>query len=122
MKYTKEQRLDIAKRVYDHELTVSEAAVKYDLNPASVKNYLSLYRAETGFPPRTRERKASNITQPVVKPKDASLKAYEAMSKKELIDAIILARINEVCLKKGYSVKGSGVEKTYVPIDSSNIK
>ena len=31
MKYTKEQRLDIANRVYNHELTVSEAAVKYDL-------------------------------------------------------------------------------------------
>ena len=31
MKYTKEQRLDIAKRVYDGELTVEEAAVKYDL-------------------------------------------------------------------------------------------
>lgn len=29
MKYTKEQRLDIAKRVYDGELTVEEAAVKY---------------------------------------------------------------------------------------------
>ena len=28
MKYTKEQRLDIAKRVYDGELTVEEAAVK----------------------------------------------------------------------------------------------
>ena len=40
MKYTKEQRLDIAKRVYDGELTVEEAAVKYDLNPSSVKGYL----------------------------------------------------------------------------------
>ena len=50
MKYTKEQRLDIAKRVYDGELTVEEAAVKYDLNPSSVKGYLRLYRAETGLP------------------------------------------------------------------------
>ncbi len=48
MKYTREQRLDIAKRVYDRELTVEEAAVKYDLNPSSVKGYLRLYRAETG--------------------------------------------------------------------------
>lgn len=48
MKYTKEQRLDIARRVYDGELTIEEAAVKYDLNPSSVKGYLRLYRAETG--------------------------------------------------------------------------
>ena len=32
MKYTREQRLDIAKHVYDGELTVAEAAVKYELN------------------------------------------------------------------------------------------
>ena len=52
MKYTREQRLDIAKRVYDGELTVEEAAVMYQLNPSSVKGYLRLYRAETGLPPR----------------------------------------------------------------------
>lgn len=57
MKYTKEQRLDIAKRVYDGELTVEEAAVKYELNPSSVKGYLRLYRAETGLPPRTHRKK-----------------------------------------------------------------
>ena len=42
MKYTKEQRLDIARRVYDGDLTVEEAAVKYELNPSSVKGYLRL--------------------------------------------------------------------------------
>ena len=122
MKYTKEQRLDIAKHVYDGELTVAEAAVKYDLNPSSVKGYLRLYRAETGLPPRTRRRKTENITQPVENPKDSSLKEYESMSKEELIDALVMARINEARLKKGYSVKGSGVEKTYLPIDSRNTK
>ena len=30
------------------ELTVEEAAVRYELNPSSVKGYLRLYRAETG--------------------------------------------------------------------------
>ena len=122
MKYTKEQRLDIAKHVYDGELTVAEAAVKYDLNPSSVRGYLRLYRAETGLPPRTRRRKTENITQPVENLKDSSLKEYESMSKEELIDALVMARINEARLKKGYSVKGSGVEKTYLPIDIRNTK
>lgn len=44
------------------------------------------------------------------------------MSKEELIDALIMARINEARLKKGYSVKGSGVKKEYLPIDRENIK
>lgn len=122
MKYTKEQRLDIAKRVYDGELTVEEAAVKYGLNPSSVKGYLRLYRAETGLPPRTRRKKTGNATQYIEDKKDSSLKEYEAMSKEELIDALVMARINEARLKKGYSVKGSGVEKKYLPIDSGNTK
>ncbi len=42
MKYTKDERLDIAKRIYDRELTVEEAAVKYDLNPSTIKGYLRL--------------------------------------------------------------------------------
>jgi transposase-like protein len=50
MKYTKEQRLDIAKHVYDENLTVAEAAVKYNLDPSTVKYYLRLYREETGLP------------------------------------------------------------------------
>ena len=122
MKYTKEQRLDIAKRVYDGELTVEEAAVKYELNPSSVKGYLRLYRAETGLPPRTHKKKTGNVTQPPRDPKDSSLKEYESMSKEELIDALVMARINEARLKKGYSVKGSGVEKEYLPIASGNTK
>ena len=122
MKYTREQRLDIARHVYDGELTVEEAAVKYGLNPSSVKGYLRLYRAETGRPPRTRRKKTGNVTQPIDGLKDSSLKEYESMSKEELIDALVMARINEARLKKGYSVKGSGVEKEYLPIDSGNIK
>ena len=105
MKYTKEQRLDIAKRVYDGELTVEEAAVKYDLNPS-----------------RTRTKKAGKVTQSIETPKDSSLKEYESMSKEELIDALVMARINEARLKKGYSVKGSGVKKEYLPIGNENIK
>ncbi len=100
MKYTREQRLDIAKRVYDGELTVEEAAVKYGLTPSSVKGYLRLYRAEMGLPPRTRRKKTWNATQHVGEQKDSSLKEYEAMSKEELIDAPVMARINEACLKK----------------------
>ena len=94
----------------------------YQLNPSSVKGYLRLYRAETGLPPRMRRKKTGNVTQPIEAPNDTSLKEYESMSKEELIDALVMARINEARLKKGYSVKGSGVEKKYLPIDSGNTK
>ncbi len=44
------------------------------------------------------------------------------MSREELIDALVMARINEARLKKGYSVKESGVAKEFHPIGSKNIK
>ena len=37
-----------------------------------------------------------------------SLEAYEAMSKDELIQELVKARIAEARLKKGYEVKGDG--------------
>lgn len=82
MKYTREQRLNIAKRIYDGELAVEEAAVKYGLNPSSVKGYLRLYRAETGLPPRTRRKKAGNVTQPIDGPRDSVSKNMNPCQKK----------------------------------------
>lgn len=63
MKYIREQRLDIARCVYDGELTVAEATVKYELSPSSVKGYLRLYRSEAGLLPRTCRKKNGNATQ-----------------------------------------------------------
>jgi len=122
MKYTKEERLDIGKLVYDRELTIAEAAVRYDLNPYTVKGYLRLYRAETGLPARTRGKRVSGTEQSIHTQQDPSLAEYEAMSKEELIHALVVARINEARLKKGYLVKGSGAEKEYRPIGSESIK
>ena len=41
-------------------------------------------------------------------PKPNNLEGYDAMSKEELIQELIKARITEVRLKKGYEVKGDG--------------
>lgn len=79
---------------------MKEAAVRYELNPSSVKGYLRLYRAETELPTRTRRKKSGNIAQPIKYPKDSSLKECESMLKEELIDALIMALINEALLKK----------------------
>ncbi len=121
MKYTKEERMEIARRVYDGEITVAGAAVHYELNPSSVKGYLRLYREVNGLPPK-RKRNNSSSPEHIEKEKDPSLKEYEAMSREELIDALVMARINEARLKKGYSVKGSGVAKEFLPVGSKNTK
>lgn len=38
---------------------------------------------------------------------------YESMTREELIQELVLAKINEARAKKGYEVKGVGAEKEY---------
>ena len=47
---------------------------------------------------------------------------YESMAREELIQELVLAKINEARAKKGYEVKGVGAEKEYIAYDSSNTK
>ncbi len=105
--------------MYDGEIKVAAAAVNYELNPSSVKGYLRLYREVNGLPPK-RKHNNNNSPSHIRKEKDLSLKEYEAMTREELIDALVMARINEARLKKGYSVKGSGVAKEFLPIGNKN--
>ena len=44
MKYTKEQRLDIGRRIYDGEITKFEAAEGYGINDLTARDYMRLYR------------------------------------------------------------------------------
>ena len=106
MKYTKEQRLDIGRRIYDGELTKYEAAEQYDISPESARNYMRLYRDENQLPPRIVHHSSSSTFRPAPEPN--SLEDYEAMSKDELISELVKARIAEARLKKGYEVKGDG--------------
>lgn len=110
MKYTKEQRLDIGRRIYDGEITKYEAARQYGINSSTARDYMRMYRDENQLPPKKgpqlfREKK---LIQERTKSEPHNLEAYESMSKDELIQELIKARIAEDRLKKGYEVKGDG--------------
>lgn len=47
---------------------------------------------------------------------------YESMTREELIQELVLAKINEARAKKGYEVKGVSVEKEYIVYDSRNTR
>ena len=81
MKYTKEQRLDIGRRIYDGEIDCYQAAEEYT---------------------------CKSVLTPLAANSQASLQEYQEMTKEELIQALIQARITEARLKKGYEVKGDG--------------
>ena len=108
MKYTKEQRLDIGRRIYDGEITKYDAAEQYDISYQTARDYMRLYRNVNHLPPKRgySSSKGNSIQRPVPEPNN--LETYEAMSKEELIQELVKARIAEARLKKGYEVKGDG--------------
>jgi len=108
MKYTKEQRLDIGRRIYNGEISKYDAAVQYDISHQTARDYMRLYRNENHLPPKHGRPASSGISIQKPVPEPDNLEAYEAMSKDELIQELVRARIAEARLKKGYEVKGDG--------------
>ena len=115
MKYTKEERMDIGRRIYDGELSRYEAAEEYGINDQTARNYMRLYRDANHLPPK----RTVSIAAPSFKKAPAGLEELESMSKEEMIQELIKARITEARLKKGYEVKGDG---TVILYDSKNTK
>ena len=111
MKYTLEQRLDIGRRIYEGEITRFQAAQEYDISDNTARNYMWLYRDTNNLPPKKGGRKNSTTkakSSPSIQIKQRNLEEYESMTKEELIQALVQARITETRLKKGYEVKGDG--------------
>ena len=122
MKYTKEQRLDIGRRIYDGEITRYEAAEEYGINEQTARNYMRLYRDINQLPPKRGPRSNYGIARAKSQPVPAGMEDLQSMTKEELIDALIIARINEARLKKGYMVEGVGAEKKYIRFVKKNTK
>ena len=122
MKYTKEQRLDIGRRIYDGEISRYEAAEEYGISEQTARDYMRLYRDTNHLPAKRGKRQNLGIANAQSAPAPSGIEDYEAMTKEELIDALITARITEARLKKGYLVEGVGAAKQYIPIGKKNTK
>jgi transposase len=110
MKFTSEEKLDIGRRVCNHELTMSAASKEYSRSLASINNYARLYRIKNGITPIQNEREVMDVSK------------YKDMSKEELIDQILKAEIEVARAKKGYEVRGDGSKKVYVSLSKKNTK
>ena len=126
MKYTKAERLDIGRRIYEGEIGRYQAAIEYGIHEHTARTYMRLYRDTHRLPakhtnaPIRKPRLAEAETEPVST--DPDLEAYASMTKEELIREIVRSKIREAQLKKGYEVKGDGAEKVLIPLGSKNTK
>ncbi len=116
MKYTPEERLDIGRQIYDGELSRYEAAEQYGIGEQTARNYMRMYRDANHLPPKRGKR---SLTAPSFKTAPAGMEDLESMTKEQLIQELVKARITEARLKKGYEVKGDG---TVILYGSKNTK
>ena len=110
MKYTKEERMDIGRRIYDGEINRYEAAEQYGINDQTARSYMRMYRDTNKLPPK---RGKSSIAAPSFQKTPVGMEELESMTKEQLIQELVKARITEARLKKGYEVKGDGTVILY---------
>ena len=131
MKYSKEQRIDIGRQVYTHELSRMEASQKYEVSDSSLDVYVSLYKLASGIQTRNTRvavrSKADKTDRKEQKPKEGTagtwdIDTYRAMTKEELINELIRAKVNEARAKKGYEVRGDGTNKEFISLSRKNSK
>ena len=121
MKHSLEERMDIGRRMYLHEITYKEAMEIYGLSESCAHKYMTDYKKAQGIPLANTVPKMKNST--VLKSLSSpDIDTYMAMSKEELINELIIAKANELRAKKGYEVKGAGANKEYSILNNKNTK
>lgn len=122
MKYSLEQKMDIGRQMYMHEITYKEAMDRYNISESCAYKYMTDYKKANGIPlKQSGSRKDSSLW---LQSSSASpdMETYMAMSKEELINELILAKANELRAKKGYEVKGVGANREYTFLNNKNMK
>lgn len=119
MKYTKEQRLDIGKKIYTREITVAQASEQYEVNLYTARDYMRLFRDINDLPPLDSDSEIQNSS---IKSKHTTLDELGRLSKQQLIAEVIKARIEAERAKKGYEVEGGGQTKEFITSKKKNSK
>ena len=122
MKYTKQERLNIGRRLYTGEMTRAEAQRLYDIDYGTCRRYMRYYRDENNLPPKKQHEVAETLTKFEETKIPTGIEDYESMTREELIRELVKTKVSEARLKKGYTVKGAGAEKEYILLDSENTR
>lgn len=117
MKYTKEGRLAIGRRIYEGELSRYQAAEEYGISEQTARSYMRQYRDANRLPAKRGAK--GNLKAPSLQAPPAGMEELKSMTKEQLIQEVVKARIVEARLKKGYEVKGDGAVIRY---DSKNTR
>ena len=123
MKYVPEQRLEIGKKLFDGDISFADAGKVYGITPTTLRNYLLLYRNTLNLPNTQQNRSVTNVLDPPSFPLPDDFEHFNSLSKNQLVRELILSKINEARLKKGYVVKGGGAtKKVFCPLEKESTR
>lgn len=125
MRYNKEERLKIGHKIYESGMSYVEAGVIYGISDETARRYQLFYEESNGLSHHTKKSLPDKIsTDSISKNAEpiSSITNYEDMTKEELLQELMKAKIREARLKKGYIVKGVGQTKEYILLSSKNTK
>lgn len=112
-KYSYEFKLKVVEDFLNNHLSLNEAANKYEIAEKRIRDWRELYYE--GILKEGRIHNRGN--------KFSALHTSKSLTKQERLELENLKlRIENERLKKGYQVKGGGVNKEYVSIYDKNIK
>lgn len=125
MKYTKEERLEVDRKIYESGLSNLKVGEVFGICEESARRYRISYEESQGIEHNSGKSQKQVIhPDALITPREAAndFDDYASMTKEQLIEELMKARIRETRLKKGYMVKGVGAAKEYVPIGKESIK
>ena len=125
MKYSKEERLEVGRKIHESGLSNLNAGIMFGISEESARRYRILYEQSQGIKhDSSRAHKCPVDTAALITPGEpmSSSDDYSSMTREELIKELMKSKIREARLKKGYLVKGVGADKEYILLDSKNTK
>ena len=125
MKYSKEERLEVGRKIHESGLSNLNAGIMFGISEESARRYRILYEQSQGIKhDSSRAHKCPVDTAALITPGEpmSSSDDYSSMTREELIEELMKSKIREARLKKGYLVKGGGADKEYILLDSKNTK
>ena len=125
MKYSKEERLEVGRKIHESGLSNLNAGIMFGISEESARRYRILYEQSQGIKhDSSRAHKCPVDTAALITPGEpmSSSDDYSSMTREELIEELMKSKFREARLKKGYLVKGVGADKEYILLDSKNTK
>lgn len=125
MKYSKKERLDIGRKIYESGMSYLEAGATFGISDETARRYQIYYENNSGILHQHGTKNSSKNAESnnTINPQPlSSMGNYMDMSKEELLKELMKVKVREARLKKGYIVKGVGAHKEFVLLNNKNIK